>query len=267
MKFLATPNFLASMIVSLGLALLLLEMLTIGLRDVLLLLAVVMAVTTILLGFLSFLNDGVILRAIKLFFFNRKFRKRNGHNMVTANSNFPIDNVQVGNMTYGSLDVIWMAPKWAKIKIGNYCSIGPAVKFLVGGVHDYKRISTFPFQTKIYKKVTPPNTIGCQNNLDIVIEDDVWIGYNSLIMSGVIIGKGSVIGARSIVAKDVPPYSIVIGNKIVKQRFDPEIIEKIKDINYSSIVHRAGDGYEKYCMDVINDENVDIIKNFFIKDE
>ena len=61
-------------------------------------------------------------------------------------------------------------------------------------------------------------TIDRKNN-DIVIEDDVWIGFGVLIMSGVKVGKGSVIGARSIVTKDVPPYSIFVGNKVIKKRF------------------------------------------------
>lgn len=75
------------------------------------------------------------------------------------------------------------------------------------------------------------------------MEDDVWIGMNSLILSGVKIGKGAVIGAGAVVAKDIPPYAIAIGNpcKIVKYRFDREIQEKLKNIEYVNYTFKNED--------------------------
>ena len=100
-------------------------------------------------------------------------------------------------------------------------------------------------------------------NRDIIVEDDVWIGYDALILSGVRIGKGSVIGARALVSKDVPPYSIYVGNDILKKRFPDSIIEKIQAIDFSSIEHSKLDTYQPYCQTEITCENVDeIIRHF-----
>jgi serine acetyltransferase len=71
----------------------------------------------------------------------------------------------------------------------------------------------------------------------VVIEDNVWIGENACIMSGVHIGQGAVVAAGSVVNKDVPPYSIVGGvpAKVIKYRFEPEMIEALLKIDYSKL--------------------------------
>ena len=145
------------------------------------------------------------------------------------------------------------------IKIGNYCSIGPKVIFMGGGEHNYKRISTYPFQSKVYKQKTN-NPV----NHSIIIEDDVWIGYDALIMPGVTIGKGSVIGARAIVTKDVPPYSIYVGNKVIKKRFSEDIINKLSIIDFSKVEHTSFDTYINYCQTEITSSNVDDILECFV---
>ncbi|MGM9958228.1 MAG: CatB-related O-acetyltransferase [Erysipelotrichaceae bacterium] len=203
-----------------------------------------------------------IAKQIRLMLFKIKFRNQNKHNHVIPQSVFHLNNVTIGKDTYGPLNVLWLAPSSAKIKIGNYCSIGPEVKFLVGGEHDYRRISTYPFQSKIYKQKTE-----MEDNYNIIIEDDVWIGYDSLIMSGVRIGKGSVVGARSIVTKDIPPYSIYVGNHVIKKRFSDDILRKIREIDYSLISHIPGDDYEKYCQVRLTEDNVDKILQSFVKCE
>lgn len=78
-------------------------------------------------------------------------------------------------------------------------------------------------------------------NVNIVVEDDVWIGYDALILPGVTIGRGSIIGARSVVTKDIPPYSVYAGTRIVKSRFSDKIIEKLMRIDYSKVNHTQKD--------------------------
>lgn len=97
----------------------------------------------------------------------------------------------------------------SKIKIGNYVMIAHNV-MIIGGNHD------------ISKTDIPMMLQGEGKQGHIIIEDDVWIGAGSIILSGVIIGKGSVIGAGSVVTKDVPKYSIAVGNpaRVIKGRKD-----------------------------------------------
>ena len=95
-----------------------------------------------------------VIRMLRLSWFKGVWRRSNSHNRTTAERVFPRENVSVGKNTYGPLNIIWMAPRDAKVSIGNYCSIGPKVTFLVGGEHNYKRISTWPFQSIVYQQKT-----------------------------------------------------------------------------------------------------------------
>ncbi len=111
----------------------------------------------------------------------------------------------------------------AKLKIGKYCSISSKVSFYLGGNHNINRISTWlPLLDWEYDSERDLLTKG-----DIVIGNDVWVGRDVTILSGVKIGNGSVIGTGSVVAKDVEPYSIMVGNpaKCVRKRFSEEQIE------------------------------------------
>lgn len=188
-----------------------------------------------------------------------KFRKYNKHNDIYLTSLYPIKNISVGKKSYGKLNIRAYNDK-GMIKIGNYCSIADNVTFLVGGEHNYKRISTFPFQSRIYMQQTF-NT----PNYDILIDDDVWIGYDCLIMSNAHIGKGSVIGARSIVTGEVPPYSIYVGNKVIKQRFSNDIIDRLNKIDFSKVIHTKNDEYAKFCQKEVSEDNIEEIVKKFIK--
>lgn len=195
---------------------------------------------------------------IKLWLKKKEWRKRNAHNETSIVNTFNFTQVSVGKGTYGGISAILMADD-SCIKIGNYCSIGPKVIFMGGGEHNYKRISTYPFQSKVYKQKTNNPA-----NHSIIIEDDVWIGYDAVIMPGVTIGKGSVIGARAIVTKDVPPYSIYVGNKVIKKRFSEDIINKLSTIDFSKVEHTSVDTYMNYCQTEITSSNVDDILDCFV---
>ena len=97
----------------------------------------------------------------------------------------------------------------------------------------------------------------------MVIEDDVWIGCDCIILPGAHVGKGSVVGARSIVTGHIPPYSVYVGNKVIKRRFSDDVIDMLKDIDFSQIEHKSGDMYEQFCTERINLDNAREIKKAF----
>ncbi|MDD5021288.1 MAG: CatB-related O-acetyltransferase [Endomicrobiaceae bacterium] len=124
-----------------------------------------------------------------------------------------------------------------KLIIGKYCSIACGAKFMfTSGNHAMKSLSTYPFPLFIdewgqdWKKLTN----AWDNKGDIVIGNDVWIGYESVIMQGVHIGDGAIIGTRAVVTKDVAPYTIVGGMpaKPIKKRFDDKTIDKLISIKW-----------------------------------
>lgn len=169
---------------------------------------------------------------IKLKWFKNKWRKANTHNETYAKGFFPIDKVSVGKKSYGDLNIYHWEADNEGLNIGSYVSIAPDVKFILGGNHRYDTISTYPFKVKLAKERKE-----AYSNGKITVCDDVWIGMNSIIMSGVTVGKGAVIAAGSVVVKDVPEYSIVGGNpaRVIKYRFENEIINKLKKINLNEL--------------------------------
>ena len=119
-----------------------------------------------------------------------------------------------------------------KLKIGKFCSIACGAKFLfTSGNHSLKSLSTYTFPIFFDEWGLDAKNIrdAWDNKGDIVIGNDVWIGYEAVIMSGVKIGDGAIIGTRAVVTKDVPPYTIVGGvpAKPIRRRFDDETIKKL----------------------------------------
>lgn len=93
----------------------------------------------------------------------------------------------------------------------------------------------------------------------IIIEDDVWICYGATILSGVTIGKGSIIAAKSIVAKDIPPYSIVINGDVKKRRFSDTVIQKLQDIDLRKIKEKELQEISFILDTDITETNIDMI--------
>jgi len=163
--------------------------------------------------------------------FDAQWRRQNMHNETTVIGTFPIEKVTVGKGTYGSLHVrSWGQPE-EKLTIGNFCSIGDRTSFLLGGNHRMDTFMSFPIHVKIMKtKEEEAYTKG-----PITIMDDVWIGADAVILSGVTIGKGAVIGVGAVIAKDVEPYSIMVGNpaKLIRKRFSEDIIQQLLEEDFS----------------------------------
>lgn len=168
----------------------------------------------------------------KMVWFKKKWRKLNAHNFTEAANCFDRKKVQVGNGTYGELRIFHFGNPNEKLTIGNYCSIAPNVSFILGGEHNYNKISTYPFSVMYGLNKFESITKG-----PIYIYDDVWIGYSSIIMSGVEIGQGAIVAAGALVNKNVPPYSIVGGvpAKVIGYRFDEKYISELLKINYGKL--------------------------------
>ncbi len=138
---------------------------------------------------------------------------------------------EIGDYTYGKPKVI----SWGEgtsLRIGRYCSIASNVVIFLGSEHRIDWVSTYPFpflweEAKSIKG--HPATRG-----DVIIGNDVWIGFGATILSGITIGDGAAIGACSVVTKDVPPYAIVAGNPahLVRYRFDEGTIQELLRISW-----------------------------------
>lgn len=124
-----------------------------------------------------------------------------------------------------------------RLIIGKFCSIACGVKFLFNCAnHTLKSLSTytFPLFYEEWDLKKSNVTAAWDNKGDIVIGNDVWIGYEAVIMAGVHIGDGAVIAARAVVAKDVPPYTIVGGTpaKEIRKRFEADVIERLSMLKW-----------------------------------
>ena len=124
-----------------------------------------------------------------------------------------------------------------KLIIGKFCSIACGAKFLFNSAnHTLSSLSTYTFplffeEWGLEKKNV---TDAWDNKGDIIIGNDVWIGYEAVILAGVTIGDGAIIGTRAVVTKDVLPYTIVGGvpAKPIRKRFSEETIAGLQDLRW-----------------------------------
>ena len=127
-----------------------------------------------------------------------------------------------------------------KLIIGKFCSIACGAKFLFTSAnHTMQSLSTYPFPIFFEEWGLDVKNIAdaWDNKGDIVIGNDVWIGYEAVILSGVTIGDGAVIGTRAVVTKDVPPYTIVGGTPVrpIRGRFPRERIDALLEMKWWEI--------------------------------
>jgi virginiamycin A acetyltransferase len=138
--------------------------------------------------------------------------------------------VSIGEYTYCPTQLTVHYENQAELSIGKFCSIGDNVQIFLGGNHRSDWLSQHPLHM-IFKEENNghPATRG-----NVVIGHDVWIGKDAIIMSGVTIGNGAVIGAGSVVRRDVPAYTIVIGNpaQFLRMRFDWQVINTLQAIQW-----------------------------------
>lgn len=163
---------------------------------------------------------------------NWRWKKIHPDTQIIPINTFDFEKVEIGSYSYGELNVVDFG-EGCILKIGNFVSIAQQVTFILNAEHNIHTISTYPFKTKMLK-TTKQEAFGKGN---IIVDDDVWIGYGATILSGVHIGQGAIIAAGAIVTKDVPPYAIVGGSpsRIISYRFTQEIIDKLILLDYSKL--------------------------------
>jgi acetyltransferase-like isoleucine patch superfamily enzyme len=121
----------------------------------------------------------------------------------------------------------------SKLIIGNYSSISKGVRFITGGNHQKSWVSTSPLHIQFKLPEAYQNGLPYSNG-DIKIGNDVWIGTNCTILSGVEICDGAIVYAGSLVTKSIPPYSLMAGvpAKLIGQRFDDKTIVELLKIKW-----------------------------------
>ena len=167
-----------------------------------------------------------LLRIVKV----KKFAKYGSNiSFYPWNSKFTYQNVELGNHISIGEYADFISTR-SKIKIGDHVVFAPKVS-MRGGDHRVDIVGRFIDTVKDHEKLP-------ENDLDIIIEGDNWIGMNVTILKGVTIGRGTVIGAGSVVTKSLPPYSICAGVpcRFIKRRFTDEQIQEHEMSLYGAIV-------------------------------
>lgn len=141
--------------------------------------------------------------------------------------------VRMENVSVGFYSYFASASSLTEIAIGKFCSIGPRVMNHLGNHPTKKFVSSHP---SFYAPDSPTKTFVTERHFSdygqsITVGSDVWLGAESLLMDGITVGNGAIIGARSVVTKDVPPYAIVAGvpARIIRYRFDEESVKLLEE--------------------------------------
>ncbi|TDM46084.1 CatB-related O-acetyltransferase [Macrococcoides goetzii] len=148
------------------------------------------------------------------------------HDGVKISKSICSGEIEIGRFVSINGPATRISSKLNGIQIGSYSSIASNV-VIQEDFHRMDRITTYFIHQNLFNKTDKNESV---SKGKIIIEEDVWIGSNSTILSGVKIGRGSVIGAGSVITKDVPRYSIVVGNpgRVIKKRFNDNVIDKLE---------------------------------------
>ena len=157
---------------------------------------------------------------IKMLFIKSLFKNCGNNVLFSSKDTFSYATISLGNDVFIGPGAHFSTI--SSIEIGNKVMFGPNVT-IIGGNHNTKKIGEYMFDVE---------EKGPFDDLPVVIKDDVWIGTGAIILKGVTVGEGSIIGAGSVVNRDVPPYSVVGGvpAKILKFRFDKSELEYHKRV-------------------------------------
>jgi maltose O-acetyltransferase len=166
-----------------------------------------------------------IWRRVRMYLLLPLFREHGKNIWFDPDGLYSFENIVLGSdITLGIRPTMIAAE--SVIRVGSKVMFGPHVSVLAGN-HNTAELGRFMFDVMEKRD---------GDDLGVVIEDDVWIGARAVILDGVLIGRGSIVGAGSVVTKNVPPYAVVVGcpAKVIKFRWDAETINRHEQMLYSS---------------------------------
>jgi acetyltransferase-like isoleucine patch superfamily enzyme len=204
-------------------------------------------------------------KAYEFYKFKKAFREKFPHTNLWPLQVFDLSRVDAGRYSYGPINVIMWPhknPGDCRLVIGDYVSIARETLFVLGTNRRHDKISTFPFKHWVLKDETAFD----ETKGSITVRDDVWIGARATILSGVAISQGAIIGAGSIVTKDVPPYAVVAGNpaRVIKYRFNNDVIEQLLSFaDYSKLTMERVREFGELLQLPLDEESIQRMKVIF----
>lgn len=158
---------------------------------------------------------GRVMRRLRMYLHRSLFAAHGRNFVFDPAGNYSYKSISVGDDVFLGVRPTLMASE-STITIGNHVMFGPEV-MIIGGRHNTTVIGQF--MTDVHVKLP-------EDDLGVVIDDDVWIGSRAIVLRGVRIGRGAIIGAGSVVTKDIPPYALALGNpaRVARFRWDVETI-------------------------------------------
>jgi virginiamycin A acetyltransferase len=177
--------------------------------------------------------------------------------------------ITYGKCTYADIQII--GNPQSTVNVGKFCSVADQVKAFMWGDHNFDLISTFPFphhkfgyKGKIGPKHPETQRYNKRHRYEINIGNDVWIGYGVILFRDVTIGDGCVLGAFSKITKDIPPYSIVVGDsRITRKRFLDEDIHFLLKLRWWDLT----DEFLKDVIPLLHTSNIKLLKDWYEKNK
>lgn len=161
----------------------------------------------------------------------------NKHNFTELDATVkPSASIVVGKHSYGTIKTLSFENPDEKLIIGDFVSIASDVLFIMGGNHQIDSFTSYPLNTQFLGKFSESDA---STKGPIIIEDEVWIGANVIILSGVTVGRGAIIAAGSVVTKDVSPFTLVGGNpaKLIRNRYNEDIAQIRSAMSLTDFTH------------------------------
>lgn len=176
----------------------------------------------------SLISDGYVfirrlINRLKMLLLMPAFERHGKHFLFDPDGFYSFRNIEVGDYVSLGRGPVLLASE-SKIRIGNKVMFGPGVT-IIGGNHNASVVGKFMYD--VHEKRP-------EDDQDVVIEEDVWVGTGAILLKGIRVGRGSIIAAGAVVNRDVPPYTICGGvpARVLSARFDIDTILEHEKLLY-----------------------------------